>query len=96
MKFTGRPTLKYDVENVFFCGCICSNIQCLLNRKQDEALRKKMKSCALRRAQAMKDLKTCDCNERDYENTLLTTTGPLYIKYFRCLSIGRFKIKIAE
>ena len=52
-----------------------------------------MKSCSVKSAQAMKELRSCDCSEADYANLKLQyeQKGPFSNTYFRCLPNGKFK-----
>ena len=64
----------------------------IFDRKQEEAILKRLESCNNRKAQAMKDSKTCDCTLSDYANTKMNFAqqGPYYNKYIRCIPHGMF------
>ena len=67
-----------------------SDIYYIFNRKQEKAIIKTLDSCNNRRAQAMKDSKTCDCTLSDYGNTRMNfaAQGRYYNKYVRCIPRG--------
>ena len=73
---------------------IYSIILYIYNSKQEEAIIKTLDSCNNRRAQAMKESKTCDCTLSDYVNTkmIYDQEGPKYNKYTRCLRHGKVPI----
>ena len=74
----------------YFSDTKFSGIHYIFNRKQEEAILKRLESCNNRKAQAIKDSKTCDCTLSDYAYTKINFARQgLYLnKYVRCIPRG--------
>ena len=74
----------------YFSDTKFSDIYYIFNRKQEEAILKRLESCNNRRGQAMMDNKTCDCTLSDYAYTKINFApqGRYLNKYVRCIPRG--------